>query len=516
MADNAKAAGVLLEVPAAQRDRIISGMRWTVWLSVFAIPFSYATTVILARTSPEAVGTYGLLGVYIGLNLGIFYLGGDAVAIKFIPELQPEKRPSFLVSYFLVICLAVLPWIAAGAIWPQGLQHLFGKEAGTSFELLLLILSPIPMMGSLVSAALKSVLDIGWAQLIYRLATISSFLVYGSFYFFSRSTLAQHYPLVIWGTYLTVCFGGAAGGFCRLWRVAGWNRYWRGIRFFLPRGFWAYTLALQQGSALSFFLGRLDVILLLNLGGLALLGKYVAVITLAGSIRLISGYFVGTLLPSLTNTLADGNKAGAAAVFHTHMRILFLVSAASTCGLILLAHPITSLLGPQYAGLAPLIVLVALLIGLCTPGGMGGTLLSSIGKQQRIVYVSLAQIAMYLFLFAWLWPRYRLAGAVLAYGISWVAGNLAGITVARLISPFPFSLTRDYVVLAVVAGAAALIAHFATLGLASGLGLWLVALALFLILGRYSLEECTALIHCFIPLARFSPERRAGAAVTNG
>jgi len=511
MAEKAKTIGILSEVPDVQRRQIISGMRWTVWLSVFAIPFSYATTVILARTSPEAVGTYGLLGVYIGLNLGIFYLGGDAVAIKFIPELQPEKRPSFLVSYFLVICLAVLPWIAAGAIWPQGLQHLFGKEAGASFELLLLILSPIPMLGSLVSAALKSVLDIGWAQLIYRLATISSFLVYSSFYFFSRSTLARHYPLVIWVTYLAVCLGGAVGGFYRLWRVAGWSRYWRQIRFFLPRGFWSYTFALQQGSALNFFLGRLDVILLLNLGGLALLGKYVAVITLAQAIRLISYYFIGALLPSLTNTLADGNKAGAAAVFHTHMRILFLVSAASTCGLILLAYPIASLFGPEYAGLAPLIALVALLIGICTPGGMGGTLLSSIGKQQRIVYVSLTQLAIYLLLFAWMWPRYRLTGAVLAYGISWVAGNLAGITVARLSSPFRFPLTRDYVVLAAVAGAAALVAHFATLGLASGLGLWLVALALFLLLGRYSMEECKALLHCFIPLARFSPDRASGA-----
>ena len=120
MAENANAIELLSEVPDAQRQLIISGMRWTVWLSVVAVPFSYGTMVILARTSPEAIGTYGLLGVYIGLSLGIFYLGGDAVAIKFIPELEYENRLSFLVSYFLVICLAVLPWIAAGAIWPQG------------------------------------------------------------------------------------------------------------------------------------------------------------------------------------------------------------------------------------------------------------------------------------------------------------------------------------------------------------------------------------------------------------
>ena len=310
--------------------------------------------------------------------------------------------------------------------------------------------------------------------------------------------------------------GWSSGRILSTVALAAWNHYWRQIRFFLPRGFWSYTLALQQGSALDFFISRLDMIFILNFAGLGLLGKYVAVITLAESIRLISGFFIGTLLPSLTNTLADGNKAGAAAVFHTHMRILFLVSAASTCGLVLLAYPISSLLGPNYTGLAPLIILVALFIGICTPGGMGGTLLSSIGKQQRIVYVAVAQLAFYLLLFAFLWPRYRLAGAVLAYGIAWMAGNLANIIVARLSSPFPFSVTRDYVVLAAVAGAAAIVAHVETLGVANGLGLWLVALALFLGLGRYSLEECKALLHCFIPISRFSPDRSTEAGVTNG
>ena len=98
----------LKEVPHHQRRQIVSGMRWTVWLSAVSIPFSYGTTVLLARTSPEAIGTYGLLSVYIGAVLGLFYLGGDAVAIKFIPELDPERRLSFLVSYFTIVCLAVL------------------------------------------------------------------------------------------------------------------------------------------------------------------------------------------------------------------------------------------------------------------------------------------------------------------------------------------------------------------------------------------------------------------------
>src|SRR5437879_4141786 len=106
-------------VPAHQRERIISGMRWTLWLSVLSAPFGYATTILLARTGPEVIGPYGLLIVYIGMVSTLFYLGGDAVVIKFMPELEPEKRFAFLISYFSVIMAALVPWLAAAALWPE-------------------------------------------------------------------------------------------------------------------------------------------------------------------------------------------------------------------------------------------------------------------------------------------------------------------------------------------------------------------------------------------------------------
>lgn len=509
---DAKVTPLLADVPAAQRHRILTGMRWTVWLSAISIPFSYGSTILLARAGPEIVATYGLLGVYIAMILGLLYLGGDAVAIKFIPELPPEKRLAFFVSFFAIVCLSVVPWIIAASIWPRSLQYLLGKEVSPSFELVLLFLAPITILSSLVSAGLKAVLEIRWAQVIFRLATISSFLVYAGLFLFARRALAGHYPVIIWGTYLALCLLGAIAGLRHLWCISGWGRDWRSVRFFLPRGFWSYTLSLQQLSVLNMVGGRIDMILLLNFGGLTLLGKYVAVITLAEAIRMISNYFVGTLLPSLTNTLADGNEVAASSAFHTHARILFLVSMAATCGLILLAHPVTGLFGTKYTGLAPLIVLVALFIGVSTPGSMGGTLLSSIGKQQRAVYVGVGQLVAYLSLFAFLWPRYHLTGAVLAYGISWLVSNAALLMVARLNSPFAFSMARDYVVLAVVATASAIVTQWVTPGVVLGLALWTVALGLFLLLGRYSIGECMALLHCFMPIGRIAPDNAAVAA----
>jgi O-antigen/teichoic acid export membrane protein len=505
MAENTNTTTILAHIPAVQRGRIVSGMRWTAWISLLGAPFGYAATILLARTSPEAIGTFGLLTVYIGIVLSLFYLGGDAVAIKFVPELDGEKRLCFLASYFLVVCLSVLPWLAASAIWPQKLHYLFGERSNPSFQLCLLALSPLPILASLLGAALKGMLEIVRAQILSRLTTILSFPLYAALFVFSRSTLAHSYTVIIFGCYMAASLLAVVLGARSLWNLNGWRNHWRRLRFFLPKGFWNYTLWLQQGSALGFFAARLDMILLVNFGGLALLGKYVAVITLAEATRLIGTYFIGTLLPSLTNTLAEGNLAGASAAFRIHMRILFVVCAAATCGLILLAHPITALLGNKYDGLAPLIMVIALFIGLCTPAGVGGTLLASFGKQRRGVYVVGGQIGLYLLLFALLWPRYGLIGAVLAYGVGWVISNAVLLVVARLSSPFAFSVLREYAVFTAISVSSVLISHWKTLGLGSGLMVWAVMVSLFPLLARYSLQECKALLHCFLPVSCFSP-----------
>src|SRR5262245_12275207 len=101
----ARASGqAMVSVPLRERDRIFSGMRWSVWLSILAAPFGYGTTVLLARVGPDVLGTYGLLMVYIGVVSSLMYFGGDAVTIKFVPTLSVPRRLSFLASYYLVIC----------------------------------------------------------------------------------------------------------------------------------------------------------------------------------------------------------------------------------------------------------------------------------------------------------------------------------------------------------------------------------------------------------------------------
>jgi hypothetical protein len=44
---------IMAVVPSAHRDRIVSGVRWTMWLSLLVSPLGYCTSLILARLGPQ-------------------------------------------------------------------------------------------------------------------------------------------------------------------------------------------------------------------------------------------------------------------------------------------------------------------------------------------------------------------------------------------------------------------------------------------------------------------------------
>ena len=303
---------------------------------------------------------------------------------------------------------------------------------------------------------------------------------------------------MIWAVYLGLAaLGAVVGG----WRLLKPNRgRLSSLRFFLPRGFWSYALSTQQVGVVWFFIERIDYILVLNLGGLHTLGQYVAIATIAKTIPVINNFFLGALLPSLTSLIPSQNRTAASEVFSVHTRILLVVNAMTTCGLMLLATPLTAILGEKYSSLRFLLVLMVFLVGVASPGAVGATLLSSVGKQQRSVWVGLLQIGLFVLLFVNLWPRWGLLGAVLANGISMVISYVILLAVARRAAPVDPSVFKSYTIFAFVAVLAAVFSTVvkpATVG--TGLAAWMVAIALFLTLARYRFTECMELLKWFVP-----------------
>lgn len=493
-------APMMAGVPHRERHRILVGMRWTVWLSVLAAPFSYGTTMMLARVGPEVIGTYGLLMVYVAAASSLLYMGGDSVTIKFVPSLPVEKRFSFLSSYFLVVCAALVPWLVVATVWPSGLHYIFGKSVPPALQLLMIYLAPIYIARTMIISGLTAILDMRWAQSLNRVVTVGTFFLYGLLFLVFPRFLKANYTTLVWGIYLGFAVVTFVIGLKRLVKREEWRCSWRKIRFFLPKGFWKYTLALQQISALGFFLYRLDMLLVLNRGGLEVLGRYVAILTVASIVFLANRLFCDTLLPALTNLMAAGNPKAASEVFSANLRMLFAIHLTVACAVMFLMEPLVDLMGSKYSNEKALFKLLVILYALGGPGGLGGTLLTAVGKQQLSVWVGAIQLAIYLGAFTFLWPHYGLLGAVIAIGGSSLVCQIALLAVARLKGPLEFPYRRDYfwfVVLGSLAGCVAIGAG--TPGFITGVLGCTVPIGAFLLLARYQRRELVGLASCLFP-----------------
>ncbi len=432
------ALGTLNEVPDHQRREMLTGMRWTLWLSILCAPLGYLTTVLLARVAPQAIGTYGLLSLYIGLTSVFLFFGGNGVAIKFLPELEPAKRASFLISYFFVIIATTLPYQIAASLWPKELKYLLGSE---------------------VSESLGVLLYFGLTSAVMLLAMRRLFSLLGL-----KPTLRSS------------------------------------LQFQLPRGFWKYTLGLQTNGMLDFLSNRVDYIFILNVGGLAVFGRYVALLTLVSIIPIFATFVLDSLLPSLTNTLASKDYQAARQLTETYMRFILPCGMLAATFATLFVRFVFSILGSKYVDLVGLGLVAFPVAAVQVLNWFAGTMLTAIGEPHRTAVAKAMRCIVFCIAFWPLWHRYNLLGAILAWGIGETIEQAVLLHLLLRKIPFRFSWAPTYIAfLASVSFSAVAAAFLWNRRPLASAGIWIGLIAFYFLVARYSLSEIRELAHLVLP-----------------
>jgi len=488
-------------IPERQRHHMISGMRWTLWLSVLSAPCGFITTILLARVDPAVVGTYGLLSLYIGLTSIFLFFGGNGVVIKFLPELPAEKRIAFLISYFLVIIATTLPYQIVASIWPKGLRYVLGSEAGNWFGVLLVWLAPFYILSSLTLAALKGLLEIKWSQVYNRIITLTSFALYSLLYLGARPFLASHYVAIIWGMYLVLATSVTVLAIRRLLRhLEVSSRSREPVRFFLPKGFWLYTSGLQLASILTFLSTRIDYLFILNVGGLAEFGRYVTLITLVSVIPTFATFVLESLLPSLTNTLARRDYDSSRRLTEIYLRFMLPCGMLAATFAIVFAHRLFGVLGPRYLDLANLSLLAFPIAALQVLNWFVGIMFTAIGEPYGCVIAQAGRMVVFCVAFWLLWAPYHLWGAIVAWGIAELSNQGLGLFLLLRRMPFRFLFVRTYLAFLLIVGLSAVFARYSGNAnlLVSGV-IWLALVEGFFLAARYSWSEIRRLTLMALP-----------------
>jgi O-antigen/teichoic acid export membrane protein len=490
-------------VPAEFQSRIVSGMRWTVWATALTAPLTYCVSALLARVSPEVVGVYGLTSIYSWFVSTFLFLGGGAVVMKFTPQLRKEKRLSFLACYLLVVLVLALPWQIAGTLKPSILRYAFGTSGSQALHVLLLWLAPFYVFYLLVDAALASLLEIRYQQLLRRFACIAAFVIYSGAYFLSRGFLAQHYVALIWTAYLGLSTAIAVAGALRVVKVCKGHLDAMSLSMFLPAGFWKYTLGVQASSMLGLF-SSLAGILTLNVGGISSFGRFVALMAIVALIDRPVKLVLSTFLPSLTNALELPEREAASAVVALWSRLVLGCAAAGVIVLWGLAAPLVNLFGSGYAELVLLVPIACAGAAIDALNQLAAAVLYAISRPYANMAGQLVRLVTLLACFWPLWTRYHLLGTVVALIASQAAQCVAQIAVLAASKDFfKAALSRTLAPYAGTLVAVLICSHMSTswsLGerMATCTGL----VAAFFLAGRYTAKELAAMVRVLVPPVR--------------
>ncbi len=486
-----------LELPDQLRRPALSGIRWTLWLTLIAVPFSFGTRLLLAHMGPHVLAVYGLLLVYINFVSTFFLLGGNAVIIRYLPAVAPSLRRGFLYAYGLVVAAWLGLWVLPALFAPGWLHLMFGALATARLCRLAILLAPLGILFSLALAALNGLLEMDRVQLFYRMVTIGSFCGYGLLVWLARAEFRHHPTVWIGGIYLLLVTLVAGLALLRLRsRLPPARRRW-----YLPPGFWKYTFSLEGVSILSFFAAELDTFFVLHRGGLHILGQYVAVMTLALALAPLVKRLLETFLASLTNALATNDSRAGALFILTYARLLlpgilcFGVSLAACAPLWL------HFFGKPYRQLPVALAIAAFGGAVYSLNCFLGSMLTAWGIPERIVWAQLASIVTYILLFIPLWRAASLNGAVLA----WTAAELmyfvwAAVTLLRRVSITMPGMARNCLLFfCILTSAIAVSIQFSAGDWPLRLLICLAAPALFVAWAGYSRHELLQLFRILLP-----------------
>lgn len=505
-------------------QKSISGAKWKVILSIIAMPISYATNIILGRISPEALGIYNLLSIFIVSVTTFILFGGSNVIIKYLPEIEKDKKVSFLAGYILIIFLIAIFAIGLIFFYPQILELIFGQYLPSDILPYLIIFIPIIILYFVFDYALNALMEIKTSIIIRQVIIYGNFIMFSILFLFYRDFFREHLWMIIW--FLSFVFYTILGllvlflttkkiKITSLKKSISKNHdreclsvnnkgevtsrklpcsfritsEFKNLKPYLPNRFWSFALFVHLSTIVYFASDKIDQLLILRYFSIPKLGLYYAALQTAMLIRLIPMLLGSVLLPTFSNLLAS-NEMGLIQKGYQEIvkfNTLIVVPAALFC--IFFSKEIMGLFGKEYIENYLVLVALASFFSTTSIGVVNNSLI--IAKGRMGIYL-LGQIIISIFgfiLMLLLINRLGVLGLAIGRGAIVALWQVISIIIVTIVLHMDIKIPKSY---------------------KAGLTTLLIALLLYLVIPTHNtFSHTTLFLSClsfFIYFANYSKE----------
>ncbi|MFV9690064.1 MAG: polysaccharide biosynthesis C-terminal domain-containing protein [Desulfobacteria bacterium] len=365
---------------AEVKQKAVRGARWTLGLSAVSMPVAYGTNIMLGRINPEALGTYGVISLFVSTVTTFILFGGGSVLVKFLPEVDTPRQLPLVFSYFTFSMSTALILAVFVFLYPDVVNFIIQEDIEVSVVRCLLILIPLIVFQQILVFALNGFMEIGLSVLSQKVVTIANFVVFTVLLLLFQEVFMRTYITLIWITYTaTLILATVAAAVFLIRTIRRLNVPWK-LNICLPSGFWRFTAFAHASTVLVFGYEQIDKIFVLTCFSVEELGLYLAALQTIMLIRFVPQVLGQVLLPTFSNLLASGEKG---LLIRAHYEVtkattLAVVPTALIC--VYFSREIMGLFGPYYVNQASVLAVLGFLYSFTSMGGVNSSLIIARGR----------------------------------------------------------------------------------------------------------------------------------------
>lgn len=475
------------------KKKALKSAKWMVITSILSMFCSYGSNILLGQISPETLGIYSAVNVFISSLTTFVGMGGAVVLSNFFPKMDSDVKKTQLLHTYIAISFGMYVVFAAViVIFPEMNLLLSGGLDGIAKWVALLVMAPIYITMTIISYLLIALLEARISNIMSKLYTMLLPVVLLLVYLVDKRLLESHLALIIFCSVIVSNILAIALGVTFIKRE---KVIIRAKGFYLPKGFCFFAITTFMQALFSFLYKNADKMFLISLNDMGQLGYYQAIISIFTLVEFIPSLLGNVTIPYFSNILKVGNKKDVEESYERIEKYMLFFLVSCVIGVISLSDVALNMFGKEYIDFKYLLIILVVAKCIASLGFTNTPMMVVLEKNWLRLINSALQIAIQFSITFLCISKLGILAVVLGRTIGVCSAQIMPQLMIKYRSGYHIRISKAYysgIICTVILGAIQIVFN-PNIGLSIALGVigWFV----FLIGGRFSKRDFTSMIN---------------------
>lgn len=338
------------------KNKAVKSAKWMIVTSIISMIFSYVTNIILGNISPEILGKYSAVNVFISSLTTFIGMGGAVVLSNFYPKTNSNvEKTQLLKIYVLMSFMMYIIFVIAVTFFPDINLLLSGGLKGNIAYIALFVMAPIFITMTIISYLLTAMLEARLSNIMTKLYALILPIVLIVLQLINPSIIEHNLIAIVFSSIITANIIAIVMGlsFIRKEKIIAKNS---GMK--IPYGFIPFVVVTLLQAIFSFLYRNADKMFLLSLGDMGQLGYYQSIISILTLVEFVPSLLGNVTIPYFSNILKLGEKKEIETSYERIEKYMLFFLVTCIIGTIAFSDVALSMFGADYVDYKYLLIIL--------------------------------------------------------------------------------------------------------------------------------------------------------------